>query len=615
MMANYEPLEMSDTIAQTKTSNTAAAETCKEELDDTDFETLFRKLLVFPPLIFTTIISLILVGTFRNHHKLGHPGVDWIVNNRATVGFFIQILSGFLGLAQIGTLRTIINYRTRQTLTTRSLTLDRINLFVSLSTSQINWALPIPSLFTVLGFAAITSIPAAIWAGALTPTVVEVMLNTTIPVVSYPNNSMQPFETDGWISSTRKWQQTRQGMFSYGPQLDRYSNFIADGSTASSVDGLPVLNRKADNSNYTYHGRSYGIAASVGVMDGELTGNTHLLRYSFNETGYRTTYTCVFNASSKSTLTATEYEGGSVYRFRSGYEHAGGGGYWAADLSGGDNILAAGAWFIDAEDEPMPGTYKYGVDIYGAGNYTVFNTTQCIGTFVPATFEVNVDATERSITVIPSSNANGKVDEIDPQHLIVKSAGDTLAALAIMSTTAYFSTLGQMFLNNLFNVHQQAINSSEIDSARTLRAVAESLQALADQNIFSSAGAQLVIGNVSQDTSAIAYVSGIQIGQAGFIYAAVAINAAIVLILVFEAAVTRLWRRSTKLNFADVKSMVVGSSIGGGGVAEKVKARIASKKVWRGEDSDRISGGVKVVIMRAQNGLGVYTEDGRGRHG
>ena len=58
------------------------------------------------------------------------------------------------------------------------------------------------------------------------------------------------------------------GKFTYGPARSRFGYFINDGSTASSIKlGAQAITLEADNSNYTYHGRSYGIGASVGIFD------------------------------------------------------------------------------------------------------------------------------------------------------------------------------------------------------------------------------------------------------------------------------------------------------------------------------------------------------------
>lgn len=124
---------------------------------------------------------------------------------------------------------------------------------------------------------------------------------------------------------------------------------------------------------------------------------------------------------------------------------------------------------------------------------------------------------------------------------------------------------------------------------------------LGDQQLFSSAGAQLVIARDVIHAPTVATHSAMRVGQPVFIYAGAAVNAVVVLVALVEAVKTRLWRGTPKLNFADVKGVVVASSAGGEGVARSVKrayGEAGAGEGWVGSAADRTAGAVEVVMKR-----------------
>lgn len=111
----------------------------------------------------------------------------------------------------------------------------------------------------------------------------------------------------------------------------------------------------------------------------------------------------------------------------------------------------------------------------GSG-YEDLNNIQCAARSIPTLFQIDVNVIDRVIMVTPNSTVS--VDSVDDSGWLVNKAGDTLAALSLVSTTSYTAVLGDMLNNNIFIVNQSGVESTQ-DGVYT-RAVAESLQALAD---------------------------------------------------------------------------------------------------------------------------------------
>ncbi|RDW63777.1 hypothetical protein BP6252_11322 [Coleophoma cylindrospora] len=295
------------------------------------------------------------------------------------------------------------------------------------------------------------------------------------------------------------------GMFTYAPQRERYAFFLADGSTASSLNGSSPISKKGNNSNFTYHGRSYGMGSSVGLVDMELTIHQHIKAYRYFETGYNSKFTYV-------------------------------------------------------------------------------------------------DVVNQTIKVGPHTTQG--VENIDPSSSIAGSARDAFAGLSLISINSFISVLGNMIHDNLFNVKQQ--KTKETDEELLLRGVVESLQALADQYFFSLSAAQLMITNDTISEPVISKIQAIYLSKDSFIYAVTAINCLVVLILLYEATRTGLWSGLLTFNFADVKSVIVGTSQGGSQIGQIVRGEYKNQgKVWSGEAIDRVAGSIPVQIVQRTSTLAV----------
>ncbi|RDW59537.1 hypothetical protein BP6252_12624 [Coleophoma cylindrospora] len=584
---------------------------CSASWSNIRLEPTKKKVLLFIPCIFTTIVNLLLVTTIVNDWTIQGTYYDRINRDRASVQILVHILAGLLGLAQVSTLRNLVNYYARDMLFQHKLTLDELGFYNALTTSQINWALPKLRLFVLLITAAVALGPSALWTGALTPiNVIAVNKeHVSLFVPTYSNHTADYWQ-QGWFNANVPPKHTNLGMFTYAPQRERYNFFINDGSTASSLDGRPQVFKKGDNSNFTYHGRSYGMGSSVGLVDKGLTIHQHIIAYSYFETGYQSNFTCTRNISSASTFLPRFFyldtNAPMVYLFRSAspIDSTIDSGYFVADLSTGQNITAAKTFSTNDTAGWLANSTKPLVylDIQGLGAYEDLKGIQCMGQFIPTKFSVDVDVVNQTITVTPNT-AQGVVN-IDESGAIAGAAGDSLAALSLISTNSFTSVLGNMFHDNIFNVKQQGTN--ETDETLLLRGIGESVQAISDQYFFSLSSAQLMIANDTRSEPVIASIRAIRVGKDSLIYAVTTLNCLVVLILIFQAVWTKLWYGLLKFNFADVKNVIVGTSQGGGQIAQIVEDEYKIQgSIWSGEASDRVAGNIPVHIVQKAGTLAV----------
>jgi hypothetical protein len=280
---------------------------------------LLGKFRVFMPLIPTTIISSLLLA--GNAYSWTVPVTDYetIVDNRGSVQLLVQVIASGLGLLHITVVGLLVNYSSRLKLAKAPTSLDTLQLWSNVLSRQLNWSLPLHFLILLLGFLGFCTVPAALWAAAITPVSVSAFESGTISIASYSNLSfLQARYTDrtGLPSVS-----TKKGMFTYNPEEAYLGSLLYSASSATTIDGSIRQHAKFDYSRFTYHGRSFGVGASVGLMDDEFTQNSLATQYEFQETGYYPIVNCIYNESAAYILNDVGWEapdGTHVY-FASGY--------------------------------------------------------------------------------------------------------------------------------------------------------------------------------------------------------------------------------------------------------------------------------------------------------
>jgi hypothetical protein len=225
---------------------------------------------------------------------------------------------------------------------------------------------------------------------------------------------------------------------------------------------------------------------------------------------------------------------------------------------------------------------------------------------VPTEFTVYVDVQHNVISVTLLTPQPKNVTSVTSKH-IIKVAFQTTGSLSDVASTKFTSALGNALNSNIYNVLLQ--NTHENNQTKTLRAIAETTQVITDDALVAFGSAQLMLANVPTNVPASLTIDALSIGTASYIYIVAGMNAAVVLVVLFEALRTKGWKGMPRWNYMSVKSTVVSSSMGGREIGSKVESiHGAMVKPWAGDANDRIKG-VITVRLRRRDGLALTLED------
>ncbi|KAK8082736.1 hypothetical protein PG996_001517 [Apiospora saccharicola] len=358
--------------------------------------------------------------------------------------------------------------------------------------------------------------------------------------------------------------QTNLGTFSYAVHTTRFGYFINDGSAASSLDGQPPYFAKADNTNYTYNGRSFGAGSSVGLNDSSITMAQHILSYSYNETAYHVEYQCTYDGPIVLLLEVIQT-----------------GNFFSTDI-----FVAAATMSLE----------KF---ILNARGYPQLQNVTCTADIKPALFNVSVDVGLKQITATPL--AKDQVYNVEPTNRIAGKCTDSMASSAMISTTTFTSILGDMLANTIYRVQQQ--RTEETAEQKNLRAIAETSNAVFDQAFVGDASAQLILAQEHTNQTAAVVVRALVVGNPIYVYLVVAMNTLVLVGSVMEAIRTRFWRGLTSLDVTHAKNVILSSSAGGTGVYQHAKETYEATHGanWDGEAEGTGVGKVKVMITHAED--------------
>ena len=294
------------------------------------------------------------------------------------------------------------------------------------------------------------------------------------------------------------------------------------------------------------------------------------------------------------------------------------------------------------------------------GNYLTLNQTQCTVTFIPTLFDISVNLSTSVITVQRAGPAPDMDPTARPDTTFTAwrchSLPDTLASLenlttgcgnytahgqpglgniatralrqlndlSVLDTSLHTSSLGEMFLSLIQNeilyydntTRYQDWNitdfSSDFSSPDTTRnasineySIEQGLKSLIDDSLLAFASAQLVLHyeDSSTVTTGSLTVGAVLVGTRGYVYSLFAFNLLLILILIEEMFRTRCWANLPLFDYNDLKCVIIASSMGGKGLANKVVvAHEKSDSVWVADHKDRCASGIRVQLKCREDG-------------
>lgn len=277
---------------------------------------------------------------------------------------------------------------------------------------KVNWMLPFHLMLLVTLFILVTATPTAIWAGALTPVSTTKVSNGQVHVPGYNN-----------ISNIREWPletghegpilRNTKGLFSYSVGAQLQANLLNSASSATPADGSLRQHAKLNNPRFTYFGRSFGVGASIGLTDTNITNNDLHLAFTYQEIGFNTAVSCIYNTSTA--LKLIKDPTSSSYEIIGPLPNSPRGQPEITTYIGHTNDSIVG---IEVAAAPVDDRRMLG--IIAGSSYQNLNATQCTMTFTPTTFNVCVGVVARNITVTPIGSAPPLAGATNLTHVVMR---------------------------------------------------------------------------------------------------------------------------------------------------------------------------------------------------
>ncbi|KAE8445929.1 hypothetical protein EG329_012708 [Mollisiaceae sp. DMI_Dod_QoI] len=374
--------------------------------------------------------------------------------------------------------------------------------------------------------------------------------NYDFPIPSSPAS----FSADCWNSSLAQAEYIYGLSFTSCPSKFFLRNLLA---TAASSSGWSwdTTRPRFDNTGYRYLGRSYGIGASVGLADSVAAAIV----------------------TTVPTWTLASIQAGDDGAGIPSIFKATGGGY-------GDYVQ----WSYDGNSTITAiGIANLSLALAAGTSYDILNKAKCNISFTPTEFNITVNRPDLTIDVKP----NGTVDRnLDPEYHLRSLVESQLQAISQFDTTLYESALGDALLTNINLVERYEWDhpDPEHNADESLAAIGLSFQNVIDQILVGVLSAQIVylstlpiVGYNDNWTmfrppsqfyneTVIACWEVVQIGSLTFACLAFALNALILLIIVFAMCYYGFWIRLLPFNYTDMQSVVLATAAGGADIMDEV---------------------------------------------
>lgn len=533
-------------------------------LEQTYTATTKGKCLDLAVLILPTVMSALLLAANFQGWEVSGGLYTFITQDRATAQLIVQVMANALKLSEVWIICRLVNYATRIRLNNSSTTLDTVGLWAALSTPTMDWRLPPRMALLLLAFAGLSPSLSALWAGALTPVETTGFRTTTVSTQDWTDISLVK-EYPSEIDQTGPSIIDAKGHFTYSVGLSLLTPLVSSAQSATTADGSLRTHSKFDNSGFAYRGRSYGVGASVGLLDDSITVNKLATNYTFQEIGYDASVSCIHNRSSLFFLHPTS--GDLLYAAAGPLPDSNGVREYSVYVGRDDSaIVAAGVSHIQT-------TGKRYVAMAAGSYYDHFDSAQCSIEYKPSLFNVSVGVIDKQISVQKVSDA----PDPDPARNVTHIATRQIELISNDLTGLYRSALGDAF-NTSISDHITFVSKSQSPSETptleeaTLAGLTNSLTAMIDDILGSYAAAQLMVGNFSAPTPATVQVTSLRLGSPIYIIAIAVLNSIVTVLVIEEAVRTRGWRHLLSFDYTDLRSIITASFLGGASTSASAAA-------------------------------------------
>ncbi|KAJ9608468.1 hypothetical protein H2200_007456 [Cladophialophora chaetospira] len=485
-------------------------------------------------------------------------------------------------------------------------------MWAAISQTRLDTSLPTSYLIATAVLISLTTLPSALWAGALTPILsTDLQVNGTISIPRYSSRSQSvwasQFQTNlAYNNDTKQYDVQIYNVLDKCTEIHDLRGFVpscpvpalqglllTSASDATSQTFANVrLHSKLDSVSWAYSGRSYGVGASAGITEPLFSTETAaVVAYKYQETGYRPRVECLKNASSDISLGLLEVDD-------YGFEWYILSGSLSNEPPGTTEWYPVGSW-----DDP-PKLLVWAARSYEKTNMVVvatsddvflqFNQTQCAVTFTPTIYNVNVNVTSRTVEV-KEADTNMEAGDFEPTGELIFGVVQSLNLLARMSNSLYVSVMGNALQSNVYNMETRLGSNATEDHSVLLAAVEDSYAAMIDDILVAYGASQLLNAQDFKETVVVGQKPAVRIGKHVWIYTALAFNGVLVLVFLAELIRTRFWSGLSQFDYTNIKCTITAASAGGMGIANHIArshdrqskgSGDATVKLWDGSPRD-----------------------------
>jgi hypothetical protein len=526
---------------------------------------------------------------------------------RNTVQVVISIIALMLNLIWAYPLCLAVNLVLRRFVHKRIISIDTLRLCTSLSNRALDTTLSPIYLIIAALFFVLCRIPAVLWTGALTPSIITIGSPGSIIVPKTGLDSYQVLpHTDTNIVSINctAFQQTN-GTFTTCPGIHSVGRIMDTMSSASTIGGQARNHSKVDKSGFAYVGRSYGVGASVGL---ELLsdGADDTLRYNYTESGYLTTAKCIYNSTSAwgygDMVTSEDCCLGvpNVWgaRGQRPNEDTSNNNYYS-QTAFGNTTAAIVSLSAGSQGSTRSGKPPFYVSIAAGTNYAILDKVQCELLFTPATFNVAVSVKNRTVQVSPYlvRNDSFEIDDPEPSGELREWSLKALQTLTMVQTTMYVSTIGEALGNNIrTKLDHPLIDLGAGQDETALPAIQESIEAAMDDILSYLSGASLASGDATTASGTLQQ-QVVRVGTPRYLATLFIFNLALLLAACIMTFMTKGFCDSPVFDFSDFGAITAATRLSESddrGERRHYEGRSLSE--WDGDPTDRLLRDTKVQI-------------------
>lgn len=244
-------------------------------------------------------------------------------------------------------------------------------------------------------------------------------------------------------------------------------------------------------------------------------------------------------------------------------------------------------------------------------DYAAFNSTQCTVDFIPTKFSVTVNHTDFTTNVTSSEDpiVGQEVEDIEPTKSLINITMHMPTSFSQQhACDLYTSLVGNTFESNIQSIipafNSRVPSTITMNRSETLRGVEDTFTSMLDNSLLALSTAQLMVAHDTQSVNATVSLSAVRIGKSVYVYIPAGINLTILLIYLMESVRTQAWRGLTRLDYTNIKEVVVSTSKGGSMVADE------ARRHQEGEADSADVGKIRVRLEGRGAGIKLVRIDG-----